>query len=159
MIETRESLLLTGTSHPSDVIPLGPRPRPSANLPRRVVGGAASFGGVAFRFQRAIRRVDETVLVEVDAKELLSLFEAVAQHGVAQFALGSTLCRARAIGWEPEARCLVFELHRHGRVEAPISSTAVSMGGPRAPQTPRASAANDTSFSWEAADAPAALAR
>jgi len=141
MFDLRESLLLTGTSVPADVLPLGPRVRPRANLPRRVAGGAGSFGGVTFAFRRAIRRIDETVLVEADAAldgtALVRLFEAVAQHGVAQLALGATICRARAVDWEPEARCLVFELHRHGRAEAPVSET-------------RATIANDTlaSFSW-----------
>lgn len=148
MFDTRESLLLTGTSDPSDVLPCTPRERSSANLARRLAGGAGSFGGVGFRFQRAVRRVDETVLVEVDpgldAANLVRLFEAVAQHGVAQLALGSTICRGRAVGWEPEARCLVFELHRHGRQEAPASHTRATA----------ANAANDTvgvaALSWGA---------
>jgi hypothetical protein len=94
--------------------------RPANNLPRRVPGGSGSFGGVAFQFLRAIRRVDETVLVEVAASShpsepsaLVQLFEAVARHGVAQLSLGSTICRARPTAWEPEARAIVFELHRH----------------------------------------------
>src|SRR6202044_2170917 len=101
MFDTRETLLLTGTSDPSDVIPFGHRVRVTANLPRRVSGGAGSFGGVVFAFRRAIRRGEEAALVGGDAPSLVSLFEAVAQHGVAQLALGSTLCRARAVDWEP----------------------------------------------------------
>jgi hypothetical protein len=138
MFESRDSLLLTGTSHPADVLPVGPRVFPGVGLPRRVSGGAGSFGPVAFQYRRAVRRADETVVVEVDLAladaELLGLHESVARHGTAQLALGTTICRARAVGFEPEARCLVFELHRHGRREAPVShERALS-----------ASAANDT---------------
>jgi hypothetical protein len=93
--------------------------RPITNLPRRVPGGSGSFGGVAFQFLRAIRRVDETVLVEVAAAShpsepsaLVRLFEAVSRHGVAQLSLGNTICRAKPTAWEPEARAIVFELHR-----------------------------------------------
>jgi hypothetical protein len=101
--------------------------RSSASLPRRVPGGSGSFGGVAFQFLRAIRRVDETVVVEVagrlEPSTLVRLFEAVAQHGVAQLSLGSTICRAKPVAWEPEVHALVFELHRHGRQEgAPLAS-------------------------------------
>ena len=91
--------------------------QPAANLVRSVPAGLGSFGSIAFPFRRATRRVDETVLVEVldlhHPSALVKLFEAAVEHGVAQLCLGSTICRARAVDWEPEVRCLVFELHRH----------------------------------------------
>jgi len=130
MFESRENLLLTGKSDPSDVLPVGPRAFPGVGLPRRVSGGAGSFGPVAFQYRRAVRRMDETVIVEVDLAladaALVGLYESVARHGTAQLALGTTICRARAVGWEPEARCLVFELHHHGRREAPVSHERVA---------------------------------
>lgn len=89
--------------------------RPFTRLPRRFSEGEASFGGVVFPYRRAIRRADDTVFVEVGdtAASVVELFEAANAHGVAQLCLGSLLCRARPVGWEPECRGLVFELHRH----------------------------------------------
>jgi hypothetical protein len=89
-------------------------PRALANLPRRVPGGHASFGALMFPFRRAVRRADETVVVEMDGAvrpdALVDLFEAAAQHGPSQLCLGSTICRAKPVAWEPAVRTLVFEL-------------------------------------------------
>lgn len=89
--------------------------RPLARSPRRVSEGEATFGGVVFPYRRAVRRVDDTVFVEVGdtPASVVELFEAAIAHGVAQLCLGSLLCRARPVAWDPESRGLVFDLHRH----------------------------------------------
>lgn len=82
---------------------------------RRVSGGSGSFGGMVFPFRQAIRRGDETVLVEIEdhPSAVVQLFEAAERHGTAQLCLGSTICRAKPVAWEPTGGGLIFELHRH----------------------------------------------
>lgn len=96
-------------------------PRLVSPLPRRVGGGAGSFGSMVFAFEQAIRRADERVIVELrlvpEAGSLVSAFENAARLGFAQLCLGATICRARVVDWDAHARALVFELSRGGEVE------------------------------------------
>ena len=86
---------------------------PLAGLLRRGAAGTGSFGGIVFQFGLAIRRLDDTVLVQVEgpvrAQELRRALEDV---GVAQLDLGIALCRARAVGWDAALCAVIFELHR-----------------------------------------------
>ena len=86
---------------------------PFAGLVRRPAASEGSFGGIAFSFGLALRRTDETVLVQMEwphgATELLELLRAI---GVEQLTLGRTMCRARAVSFDVALHAVVFELHR-----------------------------------------------
>jgi hypothetical protein len=84
-----------------------------AGLVRRLPASVGSFGDIEFSFGLAIRRLDDTVVVQVECPNgSAELMDRLGALGVEQLTLGRTMCRARAVSWDDALRAVIFDLHR-----------------------------------------------
>ncbi|MFT3771374.1 MAG: hypothetical protein QM820_38665 [Minicystis sp.] len=100
---------------------------PLAGLVRRPAASEGSFGDLEFSFALAIRRTDDTVVVQVEWPGLSAeLMDWLCPLGVEQLTLGRTTCRARVVGWDTALRAVIFELHRPvlPAIDTPLASAA-----------------------------------
>ncbi|APR81685.1 Hypothetical protein A7982_07034 [Minicystis rosea] len=86
---------------------------PLAGLVRRPAASEGSFGSIAFSFGLALRRTDETVIVQMASTHSpAELLEQLRPIGVERLTLGRTMCRARAVSFDVALHAVVFELYR-----------------------------------------------
>ncbi len=106
---------------------LSPQHWPLSGAVRRTPASEASFGSLTFTCGMAIRRTDDTVVVQVDSPDHpADVVERFRSVGVAQLSFDHTICRARAVGWDTALGAVVFELHRpvFPEVGAPLDVVA-----------------------------------